>query len=255
MRAWARQHPLSLFVVLAYTSTWALLPLAHHYPLVGVLALLCPAVAAYLTAAACGNQELEKLKERLTHWRVHLRWYLVALLLPLPVSLLARFLEKTWGAQGPISPAPITWLGLIVFVMVVGEEIGWRGFALPTLLSRTGPVRASFAIGLIWAVWHLPLFFMDSMPQYGSPFGAYVVYTTALSIILTYFGARTAGSVLIATVFHGAVNTLIFVNAGATPYHRGWANAVAYGVAALFFVASGRLSSKHPGPHATHISD
>lgn len=233
MRAWVRQRPLALFVGLAYALTWALLPLAHRYTLVGVVALLCPAAAAVVTALLCGGDEVSALHARATHWRVPFRWYVVALALPLPVSLLASVLQSRWGAAGPIAPAPLSWLAVVVFVMVAGEELGWRGFALPKLRTKLGPLAASAAIGIIWALWHLPLFFMSSMPQYGSPFSAYLLYTIALSIVLTFLASHTAGSVVIATLFHGAVNTFLVVNFGATPLQKGWGNAIAYGVVAL----------------------
>jgi membrane protease YdiL (CAAX protease family) len=243
VRSWVRRHPLALFVAIAYALTWGLLPLAHRYTLVGILALLCPAAAAAITAWLGGDDEAGALLARLTRWRVSPRWYAVALLLPLPISLLSTALQSVMGAPGSIAPAPVTWLGAIVFVMVLGEEIGWRGFALPMLLRRFGPLASSVAVGVIWAVWHLPLFFMMGMPQYGSPFPAYVLYTVALSIILTALATQTAGSVIIATLFHGAVNTFIFVSLGATAGQIGWGNAVAYGIVAILIVSLGWLRS------------
>jgi len=154
---------------------------------------------------------------------------------------LAAAVERSWGAEGPISAAPLSWLGVVVFVMVLGEEIGWRGFALPTLQARFGPLGASIAVGIIWAAWHFPLFFMSGMPQYQSPFAAYVIYTIALSTILTFLALHTAGSVVIATLFHGAVNTLILVNEGASASQRGWGNALAYGLVGLSVIGFGGL--------------
>jgi membrane protease YdiL (CAAX protease family) len=127
---------------------------------------------------------------------------------------------------------PISVLSAMVFVLVAGEEIGWRGFALPLLLERFGPWLASVLLGSMWALWHLPLFFMPSMPQFGTPFASYVPYLIALSIILTWLMQRTGGSVILATLFHGAVNTFGVVTIGTDAIVRGWGNAIAYGVAA-----------------------
>ena len=118
-------------------------------------------------------------------------------------------------------------------MLVVGEEIGWRGFALPLLLERFGPWSASAVLGLMWALWHLPLFYMPGMPQYGTPFFSYVPYLIALSIILTVLAQKTRGSVAVATLFHGAVNTLGFVTVGADAVLRGWGNALSYGTVAI----------------------
>jgi hypothetical protein len=248
MRALIRRYPVFSFVALAYGLTWALLPLAHRHTFVAVLTLLCPAMAAFAIAHVCGQGAVHELRAALTRWRLHPRWYVLALTLPLPISLLAGVLERAWGAAGPISPAPLSWLGMVVFVMVLGEEIGWRGFALPRLLQRWHPALASIFIGVIWAVWHLPLFFMDGMPQYGSPFGAYMLYTTGLSVILTMLAIRTGGSLVIATLFHGAVNTFILVNAGASPAQRGWGNAAAFGLAAFCILMFWWMRPAAPDP-------
>lgn len=248
MRAWARQHPLAMFVVLAYGITWAMLPLAHRYTHFGVLALLGPAVAAVITARCYAGDAPGALWSRVLRWRVPVRWYLIALVLPLPISLLAGVAANHLGATGPIEPVPITMLGMIVFVMVLGEEIGWRGWALPILLESGGPLRASVVVGIIWATWHLPLFYMTGMPQYGSPFGAYVIYTISLSVLLTWLVLRTGGSVVIATLFHGAVNTFIVTSAGATASQRGWGNAIAFGLVAMGVALGALRAGKGSAP-------
>lgn len=215
-----------------------MLPFARASVAVALLALFGPAAAALITAALGGGQELRDLGTRVTQWRVPARWYLLTSLLPLPISALASGLEYLLGAYGPIHRQPISTLGVVVFVMVVGEEIGWRGFALPRLLARFGPWSASAILGALWALWHLPLFYLAGMPQFGNPFLPYVGYTIALSIILTFLAQNTRGSVVIATLFHGAVNTLGFVNAGANPTQKGWGNAVSYGLVALIVGAA-----------------
>lgn len=133
-----------------------------------------------------------------------------------------------------------------MFVLVVGEEIGWRGFALPRLLERFDPWSASAVLGVMWALWHLPLFYLPGMPQYGTPFSSYFPYLISLSIVLTVLAQKTGGSVAVATVFHGAVNTLGFVTVGADAVLRGWGNAVSYGTVAIlvsFFAWHHRFAS------------
>jgi hypothetical protein len=71
------------------------------------------------------------------------------------------------------------------------------------------------------------------MPQFGSPFVPFVGYTIGLSVILTILAQKTAGSVIIATLFHGSVNTLGLMNVAASPASRAWGNAVSYGLVAL----------------------
>jgi membrane protease YdiL (CAAX protease family) len=244
-----RRWPLTTFFGLTVAFTWALLPLAGTSIAFSLIALCGPAAAALATAALLGFAELNALRGRVMRWRVPGRWYLLALVLPLPASALASGLAYLAGAAGPVRFQEISALQAVVFVLVAGEEIGWRGFALPILLTRFSPWRASGVLGVVWALWHLPLFYMPEMPQYGSPFAPFVAYTVALSLILTVLARQTAGSVVIATLFHGAVNTLGFVNAAATPAMRGWGNAVSYGLAALIVsvVASRRSRTPEPG--------
>lgn len=229
----SRRASLAGFFGLAFLFTWALLPFAASSIPVSLVALCGPAVAAFAMAAAGGREERREFFARLTAWRVAPPWYALALLLPLPITAVRSGLEFALGARGAIEPLPVSALGLVVFVLVAGEEIGWRGYALPRLLPRFGPWGASAILGGAWALWHLPLFFMPGMPQFGSPFAAFPLYTIALSVLLTFLAQRTRGSVVVATLFHGAVNTFGFTNAAAEPALRGWSNALAYGFAAV----------------------
>lgn len=240
----ARRWPVATFGLLAIAFTWALLPLAERSVLASLAALLGPAFAATVTAAGMGPGALRELRDRVTHWRLAWRWYALALLLPLPVSALRSALESVAGAEGPIRLQPVSALGLIVFVLVAGEEIGWRGFALPHLLARTGPWTASTIVALLWSFWHLPLFFMPGMPQFGTPFVSYVPYLAALSLLLTRISLATGASVPVATLFHGAVNTFGVVNLAASATLRGWTNAIAYGLAAVVLVGLARRRSR-----------
>ena len=225
--------PIIWFVVLTFAFTWALLPAASSSIAVSLVALCGPAVAARIVAGLCGKAAWQDLRDRIERWRVPVQWYVAALLVPIATSALARGIELLGGAPNAVHLISITPLQLAVFVLVAGEEIGWRGFLLPRLLDRMGPRTASAVIGVIWAVWHLPLFSMPGMPQYGSPIPAFVLYTTALSVLLTRLAQVTNGSVILATLFHGTVNTFGFTNIAATPMQRGWANAMAYGLVAL----------------------
>lgn len=243
MRNLARRRPLAVFFGLAFLLTWALIPLVSVSVGFGLIALFGPAAAAVITAKLIGPDATTDLRLRTTRWRVAPQWYVVAIGLPVAVSALASLIEQWFGAAGPIRAQPISALGMVVFILVFGEELGWRGFALPRLVERFGPWVASAAVGAIWGLWHLPLFFVRGMPQYGTSFPAFVLYTVGLSVLLTGFAQRTAGSLVIATVFHGAVNTFGLVNAAAEPALRGWVNALCYGIAAAV-IGSGMIGRR-----------
>lgn len=233
----AREFPILTFYLLACAFTWSLLPFAGASLAFSLLALFGPAIAALGVVALQGTDARRALRARMVRWRVPLRLYLAALLAPLAISAAASSLELLWGASGPIRLQPLSPLDAVVFVLVVGEEVGWRGFALPLLLTRFGPWSASIRLGLLWALWHLPLFYIAGMPQFGNSFPAYATYTVALSLLMTMLAQRTAGSVVLATLFHGAVNAIRLVNQAADAGQRAWGDAVAYGVIAVLLGA------------------
>jgi len=87
-----------------------------------------------------------------------------------------------------------------------GEEIGWRGYALPRLAARFGLARASILLGVIWACWHLPQFFIPEVDTYGQSCFVFVLQVTALSVAMAWLYARTNGSLLLVMLLHAAVN-------------------------------------------------
>ena len=88
----------------------------------------------------------------------------------------------------------------------MGEEFGWRGFALPDLQDRLGWRAASVGLGLVWGVWHLPLFFIEGTAQADIPLALFLLSVVAMSVVLAWLVNNTAGSVVAALLFHTAVN-------------------------------------------------
>jgi len=90
-----------------------------------------------------------------------------------------------------------------------GEEIGWRGYALPRLAARMGFARAGVLLGVIWAAWHLPFFFVPGIDMYRQSFLLFVFSVTALSVAITWLYVRTNGSLLLTMLMHSAVNQTV----------------------------------------------
>jgi membrane protease YdiL (CAAX protease family) len=86
----------------------------------------------------------------------------------------------------------------------VGEEVGWRGYALPQLQRGLRPLPASLILAVAWWLWHLEFFLLDDVPL--ARFPAYLVEVAAVAIILTWLYNRSGGSILLAVVFHAAYN-------------------------------------------------
>ena len=89
----------------------------------------------------------------------------------------------------------------------LGEELGWRGFALPRLLKGRSALSAAIIVGVIWGVWHLPAFILAGTPQNNMSFPLFMIGIVALSVLMTWAFKGTSGSVLVAALIHWAFNT------------------------------------------------
>ena len=121
--------------------------------------------AIVITAYLFGRRGVRSLLARGCHWRLHVSWYVIALLLPFMTVIagveLAYVLNGTTATPWIIvAPTSVGLLG--VLVAPLGEELGWRGFALPRLQTRFGFLWASLLLGIIWGFWHLPFFFFPN---------------------------------------------------------------------------------------------
>ncbi|MGP3965184.1 CPBP family intramembrane glutamic endopeptidase [Nonomuraea sp. 3N208] len=159
------RRPVTMFFLLAFVITWAVwIPRAidPHGPaeVLGQVWSYGPAFAAVGVAAFTGG--LGDLGRRLIRWRVGLFWYAVALLGPVVVSLVIAGVNVLLGGKWALAwESPGGLLALFAALALtdgLGEETGWRGFALPRMLTRMSPLTASLTLGLVWAAWHLPLF-------------------------------------------------------------------------------------------------
>ena len=247
--AFVKRHPLAVFFGLAYALTWPTIPLVSVSPLLGLPGLFGPALAAIVvTGLTGGKADLKDLLGRIVRWRVGTRWYAIALGLPVVLTLATGGIHLLIGAPAALRLGTLSLLEPILFVLVVGEELGWRGYALPRLLARRSALAASLILGVLWGVWHLPTFFVPGAPQHGLPIPAFVLLTVAYSVLFTWIYLHTRGSVLIATLFHGAINLSqgLFLG-GLDPARVYWLLAAVYTAAALVLVvATGSGLSREP---------
>jgi membrane protease YdiL (CAAX protease family) len=197
-----RRRPLITFFVLAYAFSWWPLPFGGFLalgPLLGALIVL---------AITEGRAGLRELGSRIIRWRVGWIWYVVALGLPVAVLLITVALNVALGAGAP-SLARFSPLSGIIVVFALrlvspldvplGEEPGWRGFALPRLQAERSPLLATLILGVLVAAWHAPLL----LPQYGlRPLD--LLATVAVTFWYTWLFNHTGGSVLMTIVAHAA---------------------------------------------------
>jgi uncharacterized protein len=168
-----------------------------------------PVLAAVLLAARRGSPHLRSLWKRVARWRVG-RWYVLLLapaLLVWTATLMAAAMDETRlvTASGlELTMVPVFILGGVVFGGL--EEIGWRGYLLHALQARMSALAASLWIGLVWAAWHAPLFFMEGSLQASTPLVWFTVQASALSVLLTWAHNGAGQSVWITILLHGMVN-------------------------------------------------
>jgi uncharacterized protein len=223
---------LSLFFGIAFAYTWvfhgsmALFGIRWESalgPSIYRVGLLGPLIAALVVSySAGGTQGLRDLGRQVLTWRVGIQWYLLALLWVglLRIGGMALHTLRTGLPPEQLISIPeaglLTLLAWQMFVLAA-EEVGWRGFALPNLISRFGSLGASLLLGTLWALWHVPMFFVPDLSQYGTPFVLYTLTQIAWSVVMTFLFVRS-GSVLVAMLFHVGINVwfyLIVVPGGA----------------------------------------
>jgi uncharacterized protein len=178
IRGWAKRNPVASFFVLAYAISWlAWLPAMLGYwgdlgPVLFMITQFGPALAALVLTWYTGAS-IRRWVRSIVRWRVAPSWYVVAL--GLPVGLI--FVQGTiFGLLGyPLDAASIPgslvnfFPSAIILALIagLGEEPGWRGFALGRLEVRYAPVLATVVLSLVWAVWHLPLALVDPRSPHG----------------------------------------------------------------------------------------
>jgi len=200
-------------------ACWALSPAIRlQLPWLATLLMFAgsfgPSLAAIVVVAS--TRKIGGLRAWLSHclqWRIGWGWWTFALLLPLAVMLLAAGLHVALGGDIPTAPASGHLLMTVVNLPLVlllggplGEEFGWRGYALLVLQDRLGWRAASLGLGLVWGVWHLPLFFIDGTAQAHIPLALFLLSVVAMSVVFAWLVNRTAGSVVSALALHTAIN-------------------------------------------------
>lgn len=226
-RTWLYQHALLAYFLLAFGISWLIeLPvtlsqsgiglLPYHLP--SFLVNLSPGVplgptgaAFLLTALLEGKPGVIRLLKRYLQWRVSLKWYLLIFLgCPLLMTLTTSYFSAPHLQNLPI----FLWSYLIhvLFALMVNwEEGGWRGFALPRLQERVGPLPGTIMLGMLWGTWHLPLLLIPAQNPMGPTitlslllFCLFLLQTTVKSVCYTWLANNTGGSLLIVTLFHAA---------------------------------------------------
>jgi uncharacterized protein len=233
-----KRHPVISYFMIAYTVAWSFeIPLAltqqrmisvqipmwlHYFAALGPLS-----GALLMTSLTEGRSGLRNLVARIFKWRVDLRYYAFAILVPLGLfaagCILNRIVTGNWPNLSLLGEvdylpylSPIGALGLWLVTFGLGEEPGWRGYALPCLQKTRSATVASLILGTLWACWHLPMFFYrDTYMKLGiMGFPMLALSLIFAAMIFTWLYNSTNGSVWIAIIFHAVFNWLTANEAG-----------------------------------------
>lgn len=248
-----RRYALVAFFSLTFVLSWGLwIPtaLASHgimtfslSPVVtGILGAFAPTLAGLImTTLEEGWLGLKNLGRRLWLWRVGPQWYLFVLLWPPLLSLCVTgvailigkpapdFANPPFVSLYPIPPEaeqggwwvflPIVFLQQLTIGSALGEELGWRGYALPHLQARTNALYASIILGLLWGIWHLPLYWTVGDARTHMSVGWLLAGLVLEAILYTWVFNHTKGSLLLALLLHAATAvTSLFLAAVTLPW-------------------------------------
>jgi uncharacterized protein len=246
--AWVRDHRLTSFFVLAFALAWWSWPLYQLdlWPRQAFHAIGALLAAVIVIAVAEGRAGLRDLGRRMIRWRVP--WYFYAFAIGAP--LLVRFLTTLVNS----APAPdwpnLAWgsFGLWFLIRLVNpfdgpmaEEPSWRGFAVPRLQQRHSPLASAAILGVLVALWHLPLI--------GDTGPAGIITTFVITFVYVWLFNRTGGSVLLVLVFHSAQGFITMGDLGYTDAdlaRQEWIELAAWAVVAAALVGFDRAAWRAP---------
>ena len=235
---WLKRYDLPLYFVLAYLLSWSVfipialsanglipvqIPLKYHY-----LGSLGPMAAALIVMGLTrGWVGIRSLLRRIVLWRVEARYYAFAVLAPVGLFLLAVLLNRLFTGDWPdlslLGEAdylpylgPLVVLGLWLLTYGLGEETGWRGYALPRLQRTRPATSATLILAILWAGWHIPaLFYRDTYTELGLlAFPMLLVSLIFAAMLFTWLYNSTRGSLLLVILFHAVFNWLSVSEAG-----------------------------------------
>ncbi|MBN2322312.1 MAG: CPBP family intramembrane metalloprotease [Spirochaetes bacterium] len=217
-----KKYPLFSFFILSFAITWGLggLYLLLPHRLAGafgpmstsnpifIMAVWAPSISGFIvTLVTEGIHGAASLLKRFFPGRASPFWYM-AVIFTVPVcGILINLVSGNDIGLFTIRFSPLlAFLFINLITGPLGEEFGWRGFALPRLLRRYSPLVASLILGTLWGLWHLPSFFVSGLPQGGIQFPLFLLGALVLSVAVTWIFIHTGGSIFFSFLLHYTVN-------------------------------------------------
>jgi membrane protease YdiL (CAAX protease family) len=223
---------LAVFFVATFIWTWAFYaPIAvsgnSPYQMPWMILLILGGAGPSIVGVAMVLLTQDK-EQRRDYWRrcfslrrIRLPWWLVIVLIFPATLAVSVAIDTAMGGSPPgmeqlkgLLANPMLW-PLVAFLSFLSgpwsEEFGWRGFALDPITKRFGAFPGTVMLGVIWAVLHLPLYFMPATwhGQMGfqlAGFWTFIVFSVALSLIMTWVYTNTNRSILTGMLLHFTSN-------------------------------------------------
>ena len=230
--SFVQKRPLIAFFLLVFGLTWpfmivdalgshAILPFRLSIPWMIVMGYMPTLAAVIVTGLTQGRGGIRALFGKLLIARVGLHWYIFAIFGYAAVCAGAIGLSNLFGEvsvpflsenfprfSNPVEMILSVTMMFLAISLVNGEELAWRGFVLPRLQAKYSALSSSLILGVVWALFHLPLFFtLSGSSQAGASFLGFLISTVSLTILFTWMYNHTCESVLLAYLLHGATNT------------------------------------------------
>ena len=237
MIAYLKRHALVGYFILAFAFSWSIglplvamrqgwieakIPYSIHY-----LISFGPMLAAIImTAITNGKEGLGELWRRITRWRVPWPYAAFAILSPVALFIIAavivRITQGEWPdlrLLGQVNYLPYLGWGVLPLWLVTfgfGEEIGWRGFALPRLQKTMSVSKATLVLGVLWMLWHVPPFLYHEtyLGMGWMMLPAFVIGVLCGAVLFTWLYNGTGGSVLMVAIWHTLFDLLSASKAG-----------------------------------------
>lgn len=226
MKELIQRHKVIAFVVTTFLCSWAcwlsvfndLKPSLFEFDTrtlsLFLLGAYAPSIMAIVfTAYLDGKEGVKKLFKRLLQWRVGFSWFLLALIIgPIIYSIAVLLYSTNGGHLGEINFGLLPWIPAVFLVSLflgpLAEELGWRGFVLSNLDTKNKLALSSIIMGVIWASWHLPLFWavigtsVSGFPVTFESVSLFFLASIGCSFFYVWMFNKTAGSILIAVIIH-----------------------------------------------------
>lgn len=206
------------FFVLTYTLSWLLFFIGMQTEIMPVimLGIWAPTLVSIgLTSFYFGRKGLLQLFGRFK--RTNIKWYywVILLLLPITIHFIGRSIWQLFydGSINPFHLSPKYWLSAIIpsfLIAGLGEELGWRGFALPRLQRHFSPIKAAFVLAIVHLLWHLPTYWLGQ-GMHNVPFLFILAFVFPWTFIFNWLYNKSGGSLIFAVSFHAISNASLSI--------------------------------------------